>query len=99
MTIGQDRPRLVVVDSLQLTSAVDPYLTLPALASYCGHSIRWLRDRLKDSERPLPHFRPPGGRVLVRRSEFDDWMATFRGETNVELGTIVTDILSSLRRA
>ena len=51
----------------------DPYLPLKALAAYSGLSIRTLRGHLRRRQSPLPHYRP-GGKILVRRSEFDAWM-------------------------
>jgi len=76
--IGHDRPRLVVLEELQLTSAADPYLSLRALAEYSGLSVRWLRDRLTEPPHPLPCYRLPGGKVLVRRSAFDAWIARYQ---------------------
>jgi hypothetical protein len=55
----------------------DAYLSLRALSSYAGLSVRWLRRSLTDVPSPLPHYRV-GGKLLVRRSEFDAWMTQFR---------------------
>ena len=76
--IGDGRPRLVVVEEIALASATDPYLGLRALSTYSGCSVRWLRDRLTDVAHPLPCFRLPGGKILVRRSDFDGWIAAYR---------------------
>ena len=54
----------------------DAYLPLKALALYSGLSVRTLRAHLADAVRPLPHFRV-GGKILVRRSEFDEWVVQF----------------------
>ena len=55
------------------------YLPLADLAIYGGVSVRWLRERLTDPAHPLPHYRlGDGGKILVRRSEFDSWIATYR---------------------
>jgi hypothetical protein len=86
----------LVVEGLELTTPADPYLTLTALATYCSHSVRWLRDRVRDDEHALPHFKPPGGRILVRRSEFDAWIAAYRQHPNGEVGAIVSDVLRRL---
>ena len=45
-TLGQDRPRLVVIEGIEISATLDPYLSLRALAVYSGCSVRWLRDRL-----------------------------------------------------
>jgi hypothetical protein len=94
--LGTERPRLVVVDTLALSTPLDPYLSLRALASYSGVSVRWLRDRLADSHHPLPCYRLPGGKVLVRRSDFDAWLARYRQVGRADVTAVVQDVLASL---
>lgn len=53
------------------------FFTLQKLATYASCSVRWLRSRLVDAHNPLPHFKV-GGKVLVKREEFDQWMAMHR---------------------
>lgn len=53
------------------------FLDLKSLAAYSSCSVRWLRDRLVDRLHPLPHYRV-GGKLLVKRDEFDRWMETQR---------------------
>jgi hypothetical protein len=57
--------------------------------------VRKLRDYLDDPVHPLPYFRV-GGKILVRRSEFDAWIAAFRqvGTTNVD--RLVAEVLADL---
>jgi hypothetical protein len=95
--MGQDRPRLVVLEGLSLSTTLDPYLNLRALATYSGCSVRWLRDRLTDPHYPLPCYRLPGGKVLVRRSEFDAWLARYRQVGRPDVDRIVADVLAGLR--
>lgn len=59
------------------TALADQYFTLRSLAAYSGLSIRTLRDYLKQAGDPLPCYRP-GGKLLVKRSEFDRWMSGYR---------------------
>jgi hypothetical protein len=95
--LGTERPRLVVVDELAVTTPLDPYLGLRALATYSGCSVRWLRDRLEAPQTPLPCFRlPPGGRILVRRSDFDAWIARYRQVGRADVTAVVQDVLVSL---
>ena len=62
------------------TCIVHPeYFTLKMLAAYSSSSIRWLRARLTDSTNPLPHYRIEG-KILVRRGDFDQWLAAHRVE-------------------
>jgi excisionase family DNA binding protein len=54
--------------------ADDRYLTIADLAEYSTLSDRTIRRHLTSPTRPIPHY-TIGGRVLVRRSEFDAWVA------------------------
>ena len=65
-------------------------MDLKALSKYSSLSVRTLRQYLKDPVDPLPSFRL-GGKILVRRSEFDRWMAQFRQE-GADLDHIVSEI-------
>jgi excisionase family DNA binding protein len=51
----------------------DRYLGVPELARYAGLSEHTLRRHFVDATRPLRHYRL-GGRILVKKSEFDAWM-------------------------
>jgi len=79
------------------TEAMNSYLPLKALAAYSGLSVRTLRDRLTDAAHPLPHYRI-GGKVLVRRSEFDAWAARFRVvNAAASVDAMVGDVLAGLQ--
>jgi hypothetical protein len=95
-TLGQERPRLAVIEGVEITTFLDAYLTLRALAVYSGCSVRWLRDRLVDVHHPLPCFRLPGGKVLVRRSHFDGWVSRYRTVGRADVSQVVTDVLRGL---
>jgi len=95
--LGPDRPRLVVVEGLMLATPADPYLSLRAGASYSGCSVRWLRDRLTDLRHPLPCYRLPGGKILLRRSELDLWLACYRTVGRPDVAQVVADVLDGLR--
>jgi hypothetical protein len=96
--IGAARPRLVVVSEQVLTTPTDPYLSLKALATYSSCSVRWLRAQLGDPHTPLPCFRLPGGKILVRRSDFDGWLARYRQVGQADVTAVVEDVLRSLAR-
>ena len=64
---------------------------------YGSCSVRWLRDRLTDRVRPLPHFRVEG-KILVKRDEFDQWLAAFRVVMPAnELDQIVESVMAQVR--
>ena len=66
-----------IVERLNVAVALDPYLSLRALASYCGLSVRTLREHINRLDHALPTYRV-GTKILVRRSEFDSWMQRHR---------------------
>jgi excisionase family DNA binding protein len=84
-----------VAERLVLTTALDPYLSLRALASYAGLSVRKLRDHLDDPAHPLPCYRV-GGKMLVRRSEFDAWILAYRHRGGQDVDGLVRDVMRGL---
>mgnify|MGYP000104790941 CR=1 FL=1 len=72
------------------------YLDLRALAVYSSSSVRWLRDRINDTTAPLPYHRV-GGKILIRKEDFDDWISRFR-TTHAATGleTLVDDVMADL---
>ena len=87
--------RGVLAERVIVSTPLDPFLSLKALASYSGLSIRKLRDLLDDPLRPLPYYRI-GGKILVRRSEFDAWMAAYRHQGQPCVDQIVSSVLKGL---
>lgn len=72
------------------------YLDLKTLAGYSSCSVRWLRDRLTDSNCALPFYRV-AGKILVKQSEFDDWMIRFRIVTQPgDLDRLVDSVVADL---
>jgi Helix-turn-helix domain len=74
---------------------LDPYLSLKALATYSGLSVRKLRNCLRHPSHPLPHYRVDG-KILIRRSEFDVWIRAYRRVGDPEVDQIVDDVLAKL---
>jgi excisionase family DNA binding protein len=68
---------------------------LKGLAQYSGLSVRRLRDYLRDRVHPLRHYRV-GGKILVKRSEFDEWVSGFRAKEPTRLDAIVAGVLKDL---
>lgn len=73
----------------------DAYLPLSALSAYSGLSVRTLRGRLHDPEGPLPHFRI-GGKILVRKSDYDAWALRFREAHPATLDKLLEEVLKDL---
>jgi excisionase family DNA binding protein len=86
--------RGVLAERVVISTPLDPFLDLRALSTYASISVRKLRDLLADPLNPLPAYQV-GGKILVRRSEFDGWMSRYR-RSGVDVGKIVTDILKGL---
>jgi hypothetical protein len=87
-----------VADGVAVTVPLDPYLSLRALAGYSGLSVRKLRDLCNDPAHPLPCYRV-GGKILVRRSEYDAWVARYRQVGDPDLDRIVSETLRGLKGA
>jgi hypothetical protein len=89
--------RSVVAETVAVSVTLDPYLSLRGLASYSSLSTRTLRGYLSDPLRPLPCYRI-GGKIVVRISEFDTWLAAHRETTPlVDVRAIVDDMLGPRR--
>jgi len=88
--------RGTIPERVVVTVPLDPYLPLTALAGYAGLSVRKLREFLTDPMHPLPCYRV-GGKLLVRRSEFDTWIARYRERGRADVDRIVDETLRELR--
>jgi Helix-turn-helix domain len=91
MAAGQDRR----VEQIIVSVPLDPYLSLKALATYSGLSVRKLRNCLRHPSHPLPHYRVDG-MILIRRSEFDIWIAAYRRVGDPDVDQIVDDVMAKL---
>lgn len=78
-----------------MTTAMDGYLPLKALAQYSGLSVRTLRTYLMSPSHPLPYFRI-GGKIVVKRSEYDAWVDRFRVVATNTVDVIVAETLRGL---
>jgi hypothetical protein len=67
---------VTVIERVTVTVPLDPFMSLKALSAYSSLSVRKLRQLIdRDPADALPAYRVDD-RVLVRRSEFDEWMQT-----------------------
>jgi excisionase family DNA binding protein len=74
------------------------WLDLKALTQYVSVSRRTLTEWLLREENPLPAFRV-GGKMYVRRADFDRWMESHPVEGPVNLGKIVDDVMADLQES
>jgi len=84
-----------VTTSVRLAADTDAYLPLKALAQYSGLSVRTLRTCLGRPAHPLPHFRV-GGKILIKRSEYDAWAEHFRAVAADRVDALVVETLRGL---
>ena len=87
--------RGILAERVVISTELDPFLDLRALSGYSSLSVRKLRDLLDDPGQPIPAYRI-GGKIIVRRSEFDAWMAAHRHPARPDVERIVSDILRAL---
>ena len=74
---------------------VEPeYLDVRGLAAYSSLAVPSLRDYIRRDNLPCFKVR---GKVLVRRSEFEDWLESFRVKTGDELSKIVDEATEAVR--
>jgi excisionase family DNA binding protein len=71
------------------------YLPLKQLATYTGLSVRTLRVHLVHRTQPLPYYKI-GGKILVRRADFDAWAAQFRVSPPTGIADLVNDVVRGL---
>jgi hypothetical protein len=74
------------------TDAPHEFLSLKALSQYSGRCVRSLRKDLANRAHPLTHYRI-GGKIFVRRSDYDRWADAFRRQAEDGLNEIVEDVL------
>ncbi len=72
-----------VVEAVSIQQDLDPYFSLTGLAGYASLSRRTLQDLINDTSDPIPSYRV-GTKLLVRRSEFDAWLARRRNRKPLE---------------
>jgi len=87
-----------LIEAVTIQTDVDPYLSLKGLAGYASLSRRTLQDLVNDTSDPIPSFRV-GGKILVRKSEFDKWLARRRNRKPLEAGHLAAADARALLQA
>lgn len=84
--------RGILPEKIVLSTTLDPYLSLKALAQYSGLSTRTLRTYIdRPPAEALPCYRV-GGKLLVRKSDFDAWMKQFEARGRPSLALALKDL-------
>jgi excisionase family DNA binding protein len=86
---------VATMNQISIAVNLDPYLSLKGLARYSSLSIRKLREYLSLALNALPHYRI-GGKILVRRSEFDAWIAQYRRVGSQDILKIADELIKSV---
>lgn len=76
------------------TLDTDRLLDLKGLSEYSSLGIPTLRDYLRSGG--LPYFKLKG-KILVRLSEFNQWLESFRIDTKQHLNIIVNGVMKNLK--
>src|SRR5262245_28943293 len=88
--------RGVLAERVIVSTSLDPFLSLKALADYSSVSVRKLRHHLEDPAHPLPFYRV-GNKIVVRRSEFDAWIVRYRQVGRLDVDRIVSEVLEGIQ--
>jgi len=72
----------------------DQYFDLRGLSAYSAMAVSTLRNFISNGN--LPAYKV-FGKILIKRSEFDAWINTFRINKKQDLSNMVNDILSSIK--
>lgn len=83
--------RGVLAERVIISTPLDPFLSIRALAQYSSLGIRKIRDHLDDAVNPLPCYRV-GGKIVVRRSEFDTWIQQYRAHGRPSLMKAIREL-------
>lgn len=67
------------------------YLSIKELALYSSLSVRTLRDLMHE----IPHYRI-NRKILVRRREFDTWLANYKEPVHDGVKPVVRELLAEL---
>ena len=75
-------------------SDTDRLFDLKSLSQHSCLGVPTLRDYIRSGG--LPHFKLKG-KILVRVSEFDSWLESFRVDTKQEIDNLVDSVIDSFR--
>lgn len=88
---------MIIPDDIVETgiSLKDGYFDLKGLSAYSSLAVPTLRDYIKDGA--LPCFKAKG-KILIKRSEFDEWMEARRLNREKDINGIVEEVMEGLKQ-
>ena len=75
-------------------SLKDKYFDLRGLEVYSSIKVPTLRDHIRSGD--LPCFKVKG-KILIKKSEFDNWLEGYRVNRQQDINNIVDEVLTSLK--
>ena len=87
---------MIIPDNLTDTAIIlkDRYFDLRGLSAYCALAVSTLRDYIRCGK--LPCFKVKG-KILIKQSEFDEWMETLRVNKKQNIENLVDGVIESLK--
>jgi excisionase family DNA binding protein len=70
------------------------YLDLKKLSKYSSLGVPTLRDRLREGRLPFYKLR---GKILVRKTDFDEYMQSYRVDKRDDLDGLVDDVIEAMK--
>ena len=77
----------------------DCYLDLKGLSAYSNLGVSTLRYHIKQNRLPcfqIPGKMDKGGKILVLRSEFDEWLEQFRLNGHLNINAVADEVVSRI---
>lgn len=87
---------MIIPDEIAETAIAlkDQYFDLKGLSVYSAIKIPTLRDHINSNGLPCFKVR---GKILVKKSEFDQWIESFRLNQQQALDELVEEVMESLK--
>ena len=88
---------MIIPNSITETviSLKDQYFDLRGLSIYSALAVGTLRDYIRSGD--LPYFKVKG-KILIKKSEFDEWLEKYRYNKKHGLNNIVNSVMDGLKR-
>jgi len=90
---------LIIPGDIAAIALNDRYFDLKGLSVYSSMGVSTLRYHIRKND--LPAFKIPGkkervGKILIKRSEFDTWMESFRANEFFDIEAVADEAIKAL---